>query len=131
MGAQAFATGNHVAFAGAPDLHTAAHEAAHVVQQRVGVSLKGGVGAEGDVYEQHADAVADRVVAGGSAEVLLDRFAPSGAGGSEGVQRKLGASQANGIRVREISTGRNRRHHGQAGVGQVSREVGRREVLAG
>jgi hypothetical protein len=106
MGAQAFATGNHVAFAGAPDLHTAAHEAAHVVQQRAGVSLKGGVGAEGDAYEQHADAVADRVVAGGPAEMLLDRFAPSGAGGSGGVQRKLGASQASGIRVREISTGR-------------------------
>ena len=32
MGAEAFATGNHVAFAGSPSLHTAAHEAAHVVQ---------------------------------------------------------------------------------------------------
>jgi uncharacterized protein DUF4157 len=106
MGAQAFATGNHVAFAGAPDLHTSAHEAAHVVQQRAGISLKGGVGAEGDAYEQHADAVADQVVAGGSAEALLDRFAPGRATGATGVQRKLGASQANGIRVREISTGR-------------------------
>jgi hypothetical protein len=106
MGAQAFATGNHVAFAGAPDLHTTAHEAAHVVQQRAGISLKGRVGAEGDAYEQHADAVADQVVAGGSAEALLDRFAPGGATGTTGVQRKLGASQASGIRVREISTGR-------------------------
>jgi hypothetical protein len=61
MGAQAFATGNHVAFAGTPDLRTAAHEAAHVVQQRGGVQLKGGVGEAGDSYEQHADAVADRV----------------------------------------------------------------------
>jgi hypothetical protein len=33
MGALAFTTGNHVAFAGSPSLHTAAHEAAHVVQQ--------------------------------------------------------------------------------------------------
>lgn len=33
-GAEAFATGNHVAFASSPSLHTAAHEAAHVVQQR-------------------------------------------------------------------------------------------------
>lgn len=106
MGAQAFATGNHVAFAGVPDLHTAAHEVAHIVQQRAGISLKGGVGAEGDVYEQHADAVADRVVAGGSAEALLDRFAPGGVGGAAGVQRKLGANQASGIRVREISMGR-------------------------
>mgnify|MGYP002064701929 CR=1 FL=1 len=32
MGAKAYATGNHVAFQQQPDLHTAAHEAAHVVQ---------------------------------------------------------------------------------------------------
>ena len=31
MGAEAYETGNHVAFGGTPDLHTAAHEAAHVV----------------------------------------------------------------------------------------------------
>jgi hypothetical protein len=54
MGAQAFATGDHVAFAQAPDLHTAAHEAAHIVQQRSGVSLKGGVGETGDSYEQRS-----------------------------------------------------------------------------
>src|SRR5688500_4228016 len=40
MGSTAYATGNKVAFADAPDLHTAAHEAAHVVQQRGGVQLK-------------------------------------------------------------------------------------------
>lgn len=71
IGAQAYATGDQVAFAQQPDLHTAAHEAAHVVQQRGGVSLKGGVGQAGDPYEQHADAVADKVVAGESAEDLL------------------------------------------------------------
>lgn len=75
IGARAYATGHHVAFAGYPDLHTAAHEAAHVVQQRAGVSLKGGVGAVGDPYEQHADAVADLVVQGRSAEALLARHA--------------------------------------------------------
>jgi hypothetical protein len=32
MNASAYATGNHAAFASAPDVHTAAHEAAHVVQ---------------------------------------------------------------------------------------------------
>jgi hypothetical protein len=85
MGAQAFATGNHIAFAGTPDLRTAAHEAAHVVQQRGGVQLKGGVGAVGDTYEQHADSVADRVVAGESAQDLLDQHAPAGGGrGSTG-----------------------------------------------
>jgi hypothetical protein len=78
MGAEAFATGNRVAFAGTPSLHTAAHEAAHVVQQRGGVQLKGGIGRAGDDYERNADAVADRVVAGAPAGDLLDRFAPAG-----------------------------------------------------
>jgi hypothetical protein len=32
LGARAFATGDHVGFAASPDLHLAAHEAAHVVQ---------------------------------------------------------------------------------------------------
>ncbi len=89
MGAEAYATGNHVAFAGTPDLHTAAHEAAHVVQQRAGVQLKGGVGAVGDAYERNADDVADRVVQGKSAEDLLHGGAnASSAGGS--VQKKDG-----------------------------------------
>jgi hypothetical protein len=88
MGAEAYATGNHVAFRGTPDLHTAAHEAAHVVQQRAGVSLKGGVGEEGDPYERHADAVADAVVAGRSAESLLDAMTPSSGGTGSAVQRK-------------------------------------------
>jgi hypothetical protein len=89
MGAHAFAVGDHVAFAGAPDLHTAAHEAAHVVQQRGGVQLKGGVGEVGDPYERHADAVADLVVQGKSSEALLDQHAPAGAAASSGaaVQR--------------------------------------------
>ena len=73
MGARAFASGNHVAFAGRPDLHTVAHEAAHVVQQRAGVQLAGGVGSVGDRYERHADAVADAVVAGRSAEAILSQ----------------------------------------------------------
>jgi hypothetical protein len=72
MGATAYATGNHVAFGSQPDLHTAAHEVAHVVQQRQGVQLDGGVGKAGDAYERQADAVADRVVRGESAEALLD-----------------------------------------------------------
>ncbi|WP_224245074.1 eCIS core domain-containing protein [Hyalangium gracile] len=78
MNAQAYTQGNHVVFAGRPSLHTAAHEAAHVVQQRAGVRLAGGVGAEGDAYERHADAVAERVVAGLSVESLLDPFAGQG-----------------------------------------------------
>jgi hypothetical protein len=87
IGAEAYAIGPHVAFASPPSLHTAAHEAAHVVQQRGGVQLKGGVGESGDAHEQHANAVADAVVQGKSAETLLDRYASSG-GGSPAVQRK-------------------------------------------
>jgi hypothetical protein len=94
MGAAGFASGNHVAFAGAPDLHTAAHEAAHVVQQRSGVQLKGGVGEAGDAYEQHADAVADKVVAGESAEGLLGEMTGGSASGAADVQRKEVASDA-------------------------------------
>lgn len=71
IGAEAYATGSHVVFAQQPDLHTAAHEAAHVVQQQGGVQLKGGVGTAGDSYERQADAVADRVVQGKSATDLL------------------------------------------------------------
>jgi hypothetical protein len=75
IGASAYTMGHHVAFASSPDLHTAAHESAHIVQQRAGVKLAGNVGQVGDVYERHADAVADRVVSGQSSEGLLNNFA--------------------------------------------------------
>jgi hypothetical protein len=86
IGASAYATGSAVAFRDAPDLHTAAHEAAHVVQQRAGVQLRGGVGEAGDAHERHADAVADAVVAGKPAEGVLDQMA--GGGAAPAVQRK-------------------------------------------
>lgn len=92
MGATAYATGNQVAFSSAPDLHTTAHEAAHVVQQRAGVQLKDALGRPGDAYERHADAVADAAVAGRSAEALLDQT-PSGGGGTA-IQRKEAGSGA-------------------------------------
>ena len=87
MGARAYASGDQVAFAAAPDLHLAAHEVAHVVQQRGGVRLAGGVGAAGDEYERHADAVADLVVQGKSAQGLLDTMAHRGSTGGAAVQR--------------------------------------------
>jgi hypothetical protein len=86
MGAAAYATGDHVVLGHSTDLATVAHEAAHVVQQRAGVQLKGGVGAAGDQHEQHADAVAARLTAGESAEDLLDHY--GGGGGAAQVQRK-------------------------------------------
>ena len=93
MGAEAYASGNHVVLGDrGGDLHTVAHEAAHVVQQRGGVQLKGGVGAEGDHYERHADVVADHVVQGKSAEGLLDAYADAGSAANAGggaTQRKV------------------------------------------
>jgi hypothetical protein len=94
LGAQAYAYGDHVAFASPPTLDLAAHEAAHVVQQRAGVALKGIDGGAADAYEQHADAVAAAVVQGESAAPLLGRL-PSGGATGAAVQRKgEGASAA-------------------------------------
>ena len=84
MGASAYATGNRVAFKSDPDLRTAAHEAAHVVQQQQGVSLSGGVGRAGDRYERHADTVADAVVQGKSAESILGGTGRGASGPSSG-----------------------------------------------
>lgn len=74
LGAEAYTIGEQVAFGATPDLHVAAHEAAHVIQQRVGVQLQEGIGRAGDKYEQHADQVASAVVAGRSAEGILGKF---------------------------------------------------------
>ncbi len=76
IGAQAYASGNQIAFKEQPSLELAAHEAAHIVQQRSGkVQLAGGVGQVGDKYENHADAVAAEVAAGRSAAPLLGEYA--------------------------------------------------------
>ncbi|MEJ7602679.1 MAG: DUF4157 domain-containing protein [Kofleriaceae bacterium] len=89
LGARAYASGDKIAFGAAPDLHTAAHEAAHVIQQRAGVELDDDLGRADDEYERAADEVADAVVAGRSAETLLDRHA-RGTAAARGmvVQRK-------------------------------------------
>lgn len=80
LGTLAYASREKVAFRGYPDLHTAAHEAAHIIQQRNGVNLRDGAGRKGDAYERHADAVADRVVRGKSVESLLNRDPASDGG---------------------------------------------------
>lgn len=122
MGAEAYATGNDVAFRASPDLHTAAHEAAHVVQQRGSVQLAGGVGQAGDSYEQHADAVADAVVAGRSAEALLGRVSPSspGRGGAADVQMSAGAS-APAVQMRDLDEERGRQ--AERGTEELDRRV--------
>jgi hypothetical protein len=93
MGAEAYATGDHVVLPESPSLHTTAHEVAHVLQQRDGVSLLGGLGTVGDPYEREADGLADRIVAGERG------VAPRpGRGGTNGaaVQRKEGSAGADG-----------------------------------
>jgi hypothetical protein len=70
LGALAYTVGERVAFRQPPDLRLAAHEAAHVIQQRHGVSTAS------SGWERAADAVAARVVAGRSAMDLLP--APAG-----------------------------------------------------
>ena len=86
LNARGFALGDQVAL-GKSDLFTTAHEAAHTVQQKGGLSLKGDMGQVGDAHEVHADAVASKVVQGESAEGLLDQYtggAPSVVGGGGG-----------------------------------------------
>ena len=72
IGAEAYAMGTDIVFRHAPSLHTTAHEAAHIIQQRQGVRIVGGIGQVDDSYERHADAVADAVMQGQSAESLLN-----------------------------------------------------------
>ncbi|MDQ3368611.1 MAG: DUF4157 domain-containing protein [Myxococcota bacterium] len=104
LGAEAYATGDRVAFAKQPDLHTAAHEAAHTVQQGAGAVSGNGVDPS-PAHEQAADQVADAVVAGESAEPLLDAATggqPATASASAGAgitQRK-----ATGTFVPELET---------------------------
>ncbi len=88
LGATAYATGSDLAFAEAPSLERVAHEAAHVVQQRRGVALAGGLGRDGDPYERHADEVAAAVGRGESAAALLDAGPAGGAGGAA-IQRQV------------------------------------------
>jgi hypothetical protein len=95
LGGRAYAHRGHVAFVDDPDLHTAAHEAAHVVQQGAGAAPGAGIDEPGDAYEQHADAVAALVVRGESAEVLLARlWGGAGSAARAVVQRQTAPSPA-------------------------------------
>jgi len=80
LGADAFASGNHVAFRDAsPDPELVAHELTHVVQQsgRTPEVAPRGVSSPGDASETEADRVAERVATGRSAGPIT--AAPSGA----------------------------------------------------
>ena len=94
MNAKAYATGSHVVSDGPMDKHTAAHEATHIVQQQAGVQLKDNIGTVGDPYERQADAVADAVVAGRSAEGILgSKEMAGGSNDQEPKQMKAGTKQ--------------------------------------
>jgi hypothetical protein len=93
IGAEAYASGDHVVLPSSPSLHTVAHEVAHVFQQRGGdVRLKGGVGEAGDPYEVEADAVADAVVRGEHVNVATGE-----GNGDAAVQRREVDAEAGGV----------------------------------
>ena len=74
MGAEAYTYGEHVVFRDAnPRKETVAHELTHVAQQRQGVQLTGGVGQEGDAYEQQAEQAERGVVASPRLEPATSR----------------------------------------------------------
>jgi hypothetical protein len=124
MAAEAYATGNDVAFAKQPDLHTAAHEAAHVVQQKKGVNLSGGVGAEGDSHEKHADAVADQVVAGKSVEHMLGPATKNAApAAGQAVQRKPAEKAAADPRAAEDKSEQKSFSSAQSGLKYLAKEL--------
>ena len=71
LSAKAYAFGHRAAFTGRPELHTAAHEAAHIAASGLGARVRHGVGAPGDVHERVADRAADAAVRGQSAEPVF------------------------------------------------------------
>ena len=76
LGANGFCSDGRMALKEGADLYTQAHEAAHGVQQAglgSSLQLRGSIGEIGDKYEQHADAVAEKVMRGESVEGLLDQ----------------------------------------------------------
>ncbi|RYF89561.1 MAG: hypothetical protein EON95_18555, partial [Caulobacteraceae bacterium] len=72
LSAGGYVLNGRAAFAERPSLHTAVHEAAHMVHQaHGGAALTHGIGHMSDAHERMADRVADTVAAGGSAEPMF------------------------------------------------------------
>ncbi|MFD9324304.1 DUF4157 domain-containing protein [Streptomyces sp. NPDC060065] len=76
FGAAASTRGERIAFTERPSLGEAAHEAAHVVQQRQGARPPGGLSQADDVWERNANAIAARVARHESAADLTGEPAP-------------------------------------------------------
>ena len=110
LGAEGFSSNGRMAFGGTPDLFTQAHEAAHGVQQAAlggRLQLKEGIGEAGDRYEHHADAVAEKVVRGESAQELLDDMT-GGIQATVEAATHTGAVQFNGELIEKFKNSKSR-----------------------
>lgn len=102
LGAEAYATGDAIAFRRSPSRSLVAHEVVHVLQQRSARRDPSAVGQEGDRFERAANSRASRVTAGGRpARVGL----PAGPVPGVQLQRAGGAGRERGtiriVRVRD------------------------------
>ena len=108
IGAQAYTMGSDIAFATpSPSVQLAAHEVAHVIQQKAGAGPASGVGQEGDAFEQEADAASETVARGGKSD-LASRYAPSGGTGAvqaKSVQRDGPTDEQKLSQLRSIALG--------------------------
>lgn len=108
MGSTAYTTDESIAFKQWPDLRVAAHEAAHIVQQRAGVPIRDVLDNSAGRYEKEAEAVADSVVHGVSTEHLLDKYSKPRAARTNlvqcdnGVCTDLRSALSNSIQVIEL-----------------------------
>ncbi len=88
LGAAAYTSAGDVVTGTDLDVHAAAHEAAHVFQQRAGKGPRTGVSRADSWAEREAEAVAEEVVAGRSVEARVDSWGPQVATApSSGVSR--------------------------------------------
>lgn len=89
LGASASTRGDRMTFSTEPSLEEAAHEAAHVVQQRQGAHPPGGRSRAGDPWELQADAIAARVTRGEPVADLLGRSMPRASVANPPIQTRL------------------------------------------
>ncbi|MCB9526040.1 MAG: DUF4157 domain-containing protein [Myxococcales bacterium] len=93
LGAEAFSTGEDVAFAEQPDLAGAATEAARALWQQAGPEVREGLAQAGD-EAAIIDAIGERVAEGREVEVLLDRLLASPEGRGQGFEGDVAALAA-------------------------------------
>lgn len=85
IGAQAATSGSSVAFAhSSPDVETVAHELAHVVQQRRGLSTRPGLSHPQDAHEREAELMAAEVAATATAPATSPAPTASSAASASG-----------------------------------------------